>query len=174
MSVKNVELSEPKASFRRLVNKHLAGRLGTSALIFFCFVFLYQDKKMKWVWAKPKTNIQYTNRRGLPRVRPFYNRVRPFFISAPLASTIKRLHDSTIQRDLCSAQTPTNLRTTSIYGGYKRYYHLPSRRMISPIDRSRGVVILMFSLLPSTRLMECPNASTTEASSVNSSLYGCR
>ena len=57
MSVKNVELSEPKASFRRLVNKHLAGRLGTSALIFFCFVFLYQDKKMKWVWAKPNTNI---------------------------------------------------------------------------------------------------------------------
>ena len=55
MSVKNVELSEPKASFRRLVNKHLAGRLGTSALIFFCFVFLYQDKKMKWVWAKPNT-----------------------------------------------------------------------------------------------------------------------
>ncbi len=32
MSVKNVELSEPKASFRRLVNKHIAGRLGTSAL----------------------------------------------------------------------------------------------------------------------------------------------
>ena len=47
MSVKNVELSEPQASFRRLVNKHIAGRLGTSALIFFCFVFLYQDKKMK-------------------------------------------------------------------------------------------------------------------------------
>ena len=61
MSVKNVELSEPKASFRCLVNKHLAGRLGTSALIFFCFVFLYQDKKMKWVWATPKTNILYTN-----------------------------------------------------------------------------------------------------------------
>ena len=35
---------------------HSAGRLGTSALIFFCFVFLYQDKKMKWVWAKPNRN----------------------------------------------------------------------------------------------------------------------
>jgi len=31
-----------------------------AALIFFCFVFLYQDKKMKWVWAKPNTNIQFT------------------------------------------------------------------------------------------------------------------
>ncbi len=60
MSVKNVELFEPKASFRRLVNKHIAGRLGTSALIFFCFVFLYQDKKSMWGWATPKRNIQYT------------------------------------------------------------------------------------------------------------------
>ena len=61
MSVKNVELSEPKASFRRSANEHTQ-RVGSvrSALIFFCFVFLYQDKKMKWVWAKPKTNIQYT------------------------------------------------------------------------------------------------------------------
>ena len=54
MSVKNVELSEPKASFRRLVNKHLAGRLGTSALTFFCILFLCQDKKSMWVWATPK------------------------------------------------------------------------------------------------------------------------
>ena len=61
MSVKNVELSEPKASFRCLVNKHIAGRLGTSALIFFCFVFLYQDKKMKWVWATPKTKHSITH-----------------------------------------------------------------------------------------------------------------
>ena len=65
MSVKNVELSEPKASFRCLVNKHIAGRLGTSALIFFCILFLCQDKKSMWVWAKPKTkHLIYEQHQG--------------------------------------------------------------------------------------------------------------
>ena len=40
----------------------------------------------------------------------------------------------------------------------------------SAIFRSNGVVILMFSRLPSTRVMSKPKASTTEASSVKLSL----
>ena len=37
-----------------LLNKPRGGRLRASALTFFCILFLCQDKKSMWVWAKPK------------------------------------------------------------------------------------------------------------------------
>lgn len=50
------------------------------------------------------------------------------------------------------------------------YYSIGFSVMASATFMSNGVVILMFSLLPSTSVISCPRYSTTEASSVKVSI----
>ena len=49
-------------------------------------------------------------------------------------------------------------------------YALNEVHIAAAMVKSKGVVILMFSRLPGTRVTGCPKRSTTEASSVKKSV----
>ena len=91
------------------------------------------------------------------------------FIRIILQQVAKRFHAQLLLQDVLpmGADTWYELDVLLKYIEHSQFFCLS---MASATRRSKGVVILMFSRLPSTRVMSCPNASTTEASSVNISV----